>query len=59
MIEYNFQNFGAVITLEKLFLDLLNEPMKAFQSFLEPADKTPNLLDSGSQQVVVAFMADK
>lgn len=59
MIEYNFQNFGAEITLEKLFLDLVNEPLKAFQSFLEPADKTPNILDMGSAKVVAAFMADK
>lgn len=59
VIEYNFQNFGAEITLEKLFLDLLNEPLKAFQSFLEPADKTPNILDMGSAKVVAAFMADK
>ena len=59
MIEYNFQNFGAELTLEKLFLDLINEPLKAFQSFLEPADKTPNILDMGSAKVVAAFMADK
>jgi chemotaxis protein MotB len=59
VIEYNFQNFGAELTLEKLFLDLVNEPLKAFQSFLEPADKTPNILDMGSQKVVAAFMADK
>ena len=59
MIEYNFQNFGAEITLEKLFLDLVNEPFKAFQSFLEPSDKTPNILDMGSAKVVAAFMADK
>jgi chemotaxis protein MotB len=59
LIEYNFQNFGAEITLEKLFLDFVNEPLKAFQSFMEPMDKTPNLLDMGSQKVVTAFMADK
>ncbi len=59
VIEYNFQNFGAELTLEKLFLDLVNEPLKAFQSFMEPADKTPNVLDMGSQKVVAAFMADK
>lgn len=59
VIEYNFQNFGAEITLEKLFLDLLNEPMKAFQSFMEPIDKTPNLLDMGSTKVVAAFLADQ
>ena len=59
MIEYNFQNFGAEITLEKLFLDLVNEPLKAMQSFMEPSDKTPNILDMGSAKVIAAFMADK
>ena len=54
VIEYNFQNFGAELTLEKLFLDILNEPLKAFQSFMEPADKTPNLLEMGSAKVVAA-----
>lgn len=59
IIEYNFSNFGVEITLEKLFLDLVNEPLKAFQSFMEPIDKTPNLLDMGSQKVVAAYMADQ
>ncbi|KHD89176.1 MAG: chemotaxis protein MotB [Bdellovibrio sp. ArHS] len=59
VIEYNFQNFGAEITLEKLFLDILNEPLKAFQSFMEPADTTPNLLDMGSTKVVAAYLADQ
>lgn len=59
IIEYNFQNFGVEVTLEKLFLDLINEPLKAFQQFLEPVDKTPNLLDMGSQKVVAAYMADQ
>jgi chemotaxis protein MotB len=59
LIEYEFQNFGAEITLEKLFLDLVNEPMKAIQSFMEPMDRTPNILDMGSQKVVAAFLADQ
>lgn len=59
VIEYNFQNFGVEITLEKLFLDLVNEPLKAFQQFIEPAQKTPNLLDMGSAKVVTAFLADQ
>lgn len=59
IIEYNFENFGVEITLEKLFLDLINEPLKAFKSFLEPIDKTPNMLDMGSQKVVAAYMADQ
>jgi chemotaxis protein MotB len=59
VIEYNFQNFGAEITLEKLFLDLVNEPLKAFQQFVEPMAKTPNILDSGSAKVVTAYLADQ
>ncbi|MBX3016720.1 MAG: chemotaxis protein MotB [Bdellovibrionaceae bacterium] len=59
VIEYSFQNFGVELTLEKLFLDLLSEPLKAFQSFLEPIDKTPNVFDFGSQKVVAAYMADQ
>jgi chemotaxis protein MotB len=59
IIEYNFQNFGAEITLEKLFLDLVNEPLKAFQSFMEPVEQTPNVMDFGSARVATAFMADK
>jgi chemotaxis protein MotB len=59
VIEYNFQNYGAEITLEKLFLDILNEPLKAFQSFMEPAGKSPNLLDMGSAKVVAAHLADQ
>jgi chemotaxis protein MotB len=59
VIEYNFQNYGAEITLEKLFLDLINEPLKAFQQFIEPIAKTPNLLDMGSAKVVTAVLADQ
>lgn len=59
IIEYNFSNFGVEITLEKLFLDLVNEPLKAFQSFMEPIDKTPNLLDMGSAKVVMGYIADQ
>jgi chemotaxis protein MotB len=59
IIEYNFQNFGAEITLEKLFLDIVNEPMKAIQSFMEPADKTPNILDFTSPRVILAFVIDQ
>lgn len=59
LIEYNFQNFGATLSLEKMFLDLVNEPLSSFQTFLEPMDKSPNLLEMGSQKVVAAYMADK
>ncbi len=59
VIEYNFQNYGVELTLEKLFLDIINEPLKAFQNFMEPVDKTPNLLDMGSTKVVAAYLADQ
>ena len=59
IIEYSFQNFGVELTLEKLFLDIVNEPLKAFQSFMEPMDKTPNVMDFGSAAVATKFAADK
>lgn len=59
VIEYNFSNYGARITLEKLFMDLINDPMEAVQSFMEPADMTPNLLDMGSDKVVVSYVMDQ
>ena len=59
VIEYNFQNYGVEITLEKLFLDLVNEPLKTLQSFLEPMDKTPNIMGMGMKKVVVSYLADQ
>ncbi len=59
VIEYNFQNYGVEITLEKLFLDLVNEPLKAFQQFMEPVEKSPNVLDFGSAAVLTKFVADQ
>src|ERR1043165_4339693 len=38
VIEYQFNNYGVELTLEKLFIDLINEPLKVFQSFVTPID---------------------
>ena len=59
VIEYQFQNFGAELTLEKLFIDLVNEPLKTLQSLVTPADRTPNMLQLGTKKVVMAYMADQ
>ncbi len=59
VIEYNFSNYGAELTLEKLFLDLINEPLKFFQAFMKPADLTPNILSSGSRRMVIHQIADE
>lgn len=58
IVEYNFRNYGAIITLEKLFLDFVNSPLEGVYSFLEPIDKTPNILDFGSEAVVSAYVQD-
>jgi len=58
IVEYNFRNYGAIITLEKLFLDFVNSPLEAVYSLLEPIDKTPNILDSGSEAVASAYVLD-
>ena len=59
VIEYNFSNFGVEITLEKLFLDLINEPLKTLSTFMTPIDKTPNILAMGMKKVVLAHLADQ
>lgn len=59
VIEYNFSNYGVELTLEKLFLDLINEPLKTLQTFLDPIDKTPNVMGMGMKKVVLAFLADQ
>lgn len=59
IVEYNFRNYGALITLEKLFLDFVNSPLQAIHSFLEPVNHTPNILDFGSANVASAFLTDQ
>src|SRR4051812_11951063 len=59
IVEYNFSNYGAQITLEKLFLDLVNEPLHFFQSFVTPVDHTPNIMAMGTKNVVLHEIADQ
>lgn len=59
IIEYNFANYGVQLTLEKLFLDLINEPLKFFQSFITPVDYTPNFMQMGSKNIVLHHLADQ
>ncbi|MCB0414871.1 MAG: chemotaxis protein MotB [Bdellovibrionales bacterium] len=59
IIEYNFSNYGVELTLEKLFLDLMNEPLKFFQTFITPVDYTPNIMNMGSKKVVMHHIADQ
>src|SRR5580704_11843183 len=58
VIEYNFQNFGAELTLEKMFLDLINEPLKVLQDFTQPMDYAPNFMKMGSQNIVKAAVME-
>jgi chemotaxis protein MotB len=59
VIEYNFQNFGAELTLEKLFLDLINEPLKVLEDFMQPADYTPNFMKMGSANIAKAALMEQ
>ncbi len=59
VIEYNFSNFGVELTLEKLFLDLTNEPLKVLQDFMQPMDYTPNFLQMGSKNIVMASLSEE
>lgn len=59
VIEYNFSNYGVQLTLEKLFLDLINEPLKVLEDFIRPMDYTPNFMKMGSQNIAKAAMMDQ
>ncbi|HMN67800.1 MAG TPA: chemotaxis protein MotB, partial [Bdellovibrionales bacterium] len=52
-------NFGVELTLEKLFLDLINEPLKVLQDFMQPTDFTPNFLQMGSKNIVMSVLSEE
>jgi len=59
VIEYNFANYGVELTLEKLFLDLINEPFKVFRDFVTPADMTPDFLRMGTKNIRLHSIAER
>jgi chemotaxis protein MotB len=59
IIEYNFSNYGVELTLEKLFLDLMNQPLKALEDFITPTDKKPNVLDMGLKKIQSHYLIEK
>ena len=59
VIEQHFSIYGAEITLEKLFLDIVNEPLKAFQQFVQPADVTPDIMSLGSKKAALFHIAQE
>jgi len=59
IIEYNFANYGVELTLEKLFLDLINEPLKTFSSFVTPVDRTPDVMALGHKKIIMHHLADQ
>jgi chemotaxis protein MotB len=59
MLEHDFTSYGAELTLEKLFLDLVNEPLKTAQNLLQPVDFTPNIMAMGSKKIAMAYVASE
>lgn len=59
VIEYNFSNYGVELTLEKLFMDLVNEPLRAFEQFVKPVDKIPNVMDMGHKKIQFEYLRSK
>lgn len=59
VIEYNFSNYGVELTLEKLFLDLINEPLKVLEDFIRPMDYTPNFMKMGSANIAKAALTEQ
>ena len=58
MLESQFTSYGAQLTLEKLFLDLVNEPLDTLQNLLQPPDFTPDVLSMGHKGVVLHHVAE-
>lgn len=59
MLEHQFTSYGAELTLEKLFLDMINEPLGTLQKLMQPADFTPNVLAMGSKRVIMHHIANE
>ncbi len=59
VIEYYFSNYGVELTLEKMFLDLVNEPLKFFQAFIRPMDHKPDFMAMGSKRIVMQHLANE
>ncbi len=59
VIEYEFRNFGVELTLEKMFADLLNEPLDAVSKLIEPMDKTPNVFEFNNDKIAMSFIMEK
>lgn len=59
VIEYNFSNYGVQLTLEKLFLDLINEPLRVLEDFIRPMDYTPNFMKMGSENIAKAALIEE
>ncbi|MBX9769640.1 MAG: chemotaxis protein MotB [Bdellovibrionales bacterium] len=53
VLEQQFKAYGAELTLEKMFLDLMNEPLKTLQTVMEPAEGQADILAMGSKKVVL------
>ncbi|MFK8138869.1 MAG: flagellar motor protein MotB [Bdellovibrionales bacterium] len=58
MLEHDYTSYGARLTMEKLFLDLVNEPLDTLQNMLEPPDFTPDVLAMGSKGVILHHVAE-
>jgi chemotaxis protein MotB len=59
MMEQNLQSFGVEITLEKLFLDLTNDPLRALQAIVMPASFSPDIMSLGTKKMVMKSIANE
>jgi hypothetical protein len=47
------------LTLEKMFADLLNEPLDTVAKLFEPMDKSPNVFEFGNDKIALSYIIDK
>jgi len=57
VLEANLNSFGAKLTLEKLFLDFVNEPLGTLQNMMQPANFTPDVISMGKGEIVLHQIA--
>ena len=59
VLEHELNTFGAKLTLEKLFLDFINEPLGTLQKLMQPADLTPDVMSMGKGEIILQQIASE
>lgn len=56
LVEYYYQQFGALLTLEKLFQDFINAPLETLQKMFNSTPSYPNLWEFRDFRLISQFI---